>query len=359
MEWLNRLGLVTASVVVALLVGELAVRLTLGHVEPPNAGRVEPPLAGGPEIPGVRYTMKPNAEGRQRFSSDPRGYFDPDGSLTYRTNSFGFRGPETTEPKPPGVFRIIGLGDSFAFGRGVRTEDTFLARLQRLLDEEAGPRAFEVLNWGVAGYDTTDEVNLLKHRGPAFSPDLVVICFFLNDAKPAALEPGRAPWRRDRAGGSDVPWWRRSSALLDQLAARWERLELARRRVAGFLRAYQDDAPGWLETQAGLRQAAEEAKTEGFKLVLMIFPVLWDLSGPSPFLEIHRKVAAFGESLDLPVLDLLPAFAGHDGPELWAHPSDQHPNAEAHAIAAHALFEFLLERDLVEPTNPASGVPRT
>ena len=44
------------------------------------------------------------------------------------------------------------------------------------------------------------------------------------------------------------------------------------------------------------------------------------------------------------MVDLLPAFAGHDGPELWVHPTNQHPNEAGHAIAGRALFEFLDER---------------
>ena len=31
----------------------------------------------------------------------------------------------------------------------------------------------------------------------------------------------------------------------------------------------------------------------------MIFPVLWDLSGPSPFLDLHARVADFAASLGL------------------------------------------------------------
>ena len=44
---------------------------------------------------------------------------------------------------------------------------------------------------------------------------------------------------------------------------------------------------------------------------------------------------------------LLAAFEGHDGPELWAHPSNQHPNERAHAIAADALAGFLLREGLL------------
>src|SRR5687768_1727113 len=47
------------------------------------------------------------------------------GSFRLRTNSLGCRGPEVAREKPSGVFRIVLLGDSVAFGWGVDDEVTF------------------------------------------------------------------------------------------------------------------------------------------------------------------------------------------------------------------------------------------
>ena len=120
--------------------------------------------------------------------------------------------------------------------------------------------------------------------------------------------------------------------------------------VTDYRAAYREDAPGWQEARRALARARDQARDQGFALVVMIFPILWDLSGPSPFADLHAQVAALARSLELPVLDLLPAFAGHDGPELWAHPTDQHPGPEAHAIAGEALFRFLSDGGLL-PLN--------
>ena len=50
-----------------------------------------------------------------------------------------------------GVYRIVGLGDSFTFGTGVRAGETFLAELERQLAAERGAGRFEGLNLGVMG----------------------------------------------------------------------------------------------------------------------------------------------------------------------------------------------------------------
>jgi hypothetical protein len=344
----KKLLLALASVALTLACAEVLFRLTLGPVDPVNVPRMQTPLAGPSSIPGVDVSLRPSSEAIQHFPSNPRGYFDAGSTLTYRTNTHGFRGPETTRPKPNGVFRIIGLGDSFTFGRGVRHADTYLSVLERKLgqrpvDLEFEVLKFEVLNFGVTGYDTRDEVTLLTHWASSFEPDLVLICLFLNDT--GAGRADRMVHRRQRR--IDLPYWQRASVLLDQLTWRISQPHRVRQIVETYQAAFEEQSPGWIEAREALRQARSLSRAEGFDLVLLIFPVLWDLSGPSPFIEIHRRVASFAASIGVPVLDLLPAFEGFDGPDLWVHPTNQHPNERAHAIAGSALFEFLRAQPLV------------
>ena len=67
-----------------------------------------------------------------------------------------------------------------------------------------------------------------------------------------------------------------------------------------------------------------------------------------PFAAIHARVAATARALGFHVLDLLPAFIGQDGPALWVHPANQHPNERAHALAAQAIERFLVDEGLLE-----------
>jgi lysophospholipase L1-like esterase len=184
-----------------------------------------------------------------------------------------------------------------------------------------------------------NEARLLRFLGLRLSPDLVVICFFLNDAGGG----GTSAIFNDREGRT--AWWR-GSRLLDQLVFRLQRPRRVRKLVDDYRRSFAPDAPGWLEAQAGLREAVSLSRKHGFDLVLMIFPVLWELSADYPFSDIHQTVKAAAETQGVPVLDLLPAFAGHEGPELWVNSTDQHPNEIAHAIAGEALYAFLAERGL-------------
>ena len=341
---LANLALATGSVLAVLMLGEVLVRVFLGPVPPRNLTLVPHKLRREAPFPGVPYLLAPNAQATHRFGSNPRGYFDGKGNLTYQTNSLGWRSPETTREKPPGRFRILGVGDSFTFGTGVRLEHLFLTRLAEHLEAET-PGRFEVLNLGVMGFNTSHELHLLRNAGLALDPDLVVICYVLNDAE--VLHPPS----RKREGDTTARALRTSepsaSLLFDHLKERVRNRRAREAAVTRILADYADRAPGLTSVRHSLMEIGQIARETGIPVVLMIFPNLWKLDDDYPFTPAHRKVAAAAERAGIPVLDLIDAFRGQDGVSLWVHPSNQHPNEEAHAIAARALHEFLGAQDLL------------
>ena len=243
----------------------------------------------GEYVPGARFKMQ--------YPTNPRGYFDSDRTISFTINSLGMRGPEVQEMKPPGVFRILGVGDSFTLGEGVREEDTFLRKLESSLNKTAGRPAFQVLNAGVQGYNTRDEILTLEKRWLSLQPDLVIIVFYLNDAysDTALREKGQ------------------------EFAAMLEPTGLAKER--------------------------------GFKLAVVIFPEFRQLEGGYPFEKIHALVRRTCDGFGIPVLDLLDTYRGDDTAALWVHRIDHHPDEIAHRMAAEAIEKFLLERNLVPRPN--------
>jgi hypothetical protein len=100
----------------------------------------------------------------------------------HRHNSLGFRDIEHACAKGEGVFRILGLGDSFTYGAGADFERTYLYRLEQMLNGRSGdhPRV-EIIKAGVPRYYPQLERILLDRYGRAFSPDLVLVGFVPND----------------------------------------------------------------------------------------------------------------------------------------------------------------------------------
>jgi hypothetical protein len=91
----------------------------------------------------------------------------------YRINSVGLRGPEIspTRDRP----RVIVVGGSAAFGLGVADSETLSAALSRRID------GLEVLNAGVIGYQSSQDLALTVHRLLDLQPDLIVAFNGWND----------------------------------------------------------------------------------------------------------------------------------------------------------------------------------
>lgn len=96
---------------------------------------------------------------------------------TYNINSEGLRGRlNYGYDKPAGARRILVVGDSYTFGRGVEDDETCAAVLESLLKAE-GKNA-EVVNLGVPGYSTDNEYLHLKKKGVLFDPDMIILMAF-------------------------------------------------------------------------------------------------------------------------------------------------------------------------------------
>jgi hypothetical protein len=167
---LQNVLLVLASLVIGILGAEIALHaagVSFAHFYRPD------PLVGEALIPG--------AEG-----------WDQSENPTYvRINSMGMRDREHSVEKPPGVFRIAVLGDSYAEAKQVPLEATFWSVAERVLADcpARDGRTIEVLNFGVAGYGTTQELLTLEHRALRFRPDLVLLAFLTgNDVRNNSIE---------------------------------------------------------------------------------------------------------------------------------------------------------------------------
>ncbi len=300
----------------------------------------------------------PGAQFKVVYATNPRGYFDDDNSITFHINNAGIRGPEVTLEKPVDTHRILGVGDSFTFGVGVRDEDTFLRRLETTLNEGLGEgKTHEVLNVGVQGYNTREEVLYVEHRWLKYTPDLVLIVFYLNDAYSDAtfLNNGEGLGIYLQPDGLA-----QRSYLVDLLQHTWRGQQLRQRMNDYYLQSYfksaksflsnpDETAVDWTVSKAALRHAAELSRQHGFRLAMVVFPELHALDGDYPFRSIHQVVAEAAEAFQIPYLDLLDVYQGHDDRTLWVHPSDHHPNEIAHQLAADALLRFLKSENLLAP----------
>lgn len=97
-----------------------------------------------------------------------------------RINSHGFRDQERSYEKPEDTVRIAVLGNSWTEALQVPQEKIYTAVLQQRLMQDAcfpGKRV-EVLNFGVAGYSTAQELLTLQQEVWKYHPDIVLLAFY-------------------------------------------------------------------------------------------------------------------------------------------------------------------------------------
>lgn len=332
-----------------------AAAVLLGVLGALAAGEVLLRIVGAPEVAPIR-------RGRFQLSADPRLVFEPvpnvrvekfaDNFYDYpgASNSLGYRDREHSRKKAPGTYRIVVLGDSIAAGYGVqRTEDVFPARVETDLRRAGLP--VEVLSFAVSGYNTEQEVETLRTRALAFSPDLVLVAYCHNDRRPP--DPRIIAGLRELRGNRHVP--RRS--VVDR-AFLWSALYRFIRY--SVLDSGPRDGAAEAVTREGdtvarsLHELGELSRAGGFKVLLVVFPFL-----PQPYEREHgrqhERLAEIARQEGFHALDLRPAFRDC-GPPLKDLRFDRyHPTAAGHACAAAAITAAL--QDIV-PRDSAAA-PRT
>lgn len=346
--------LALAATAVALGALELGFRLfdLRGYHEPRTRDWEHALVPDDERLPDVGIQFAPNTHFELNYDSDPRGYFNSNQGLRYRINNYGFRGPDYPLAKPRGGQRIVLIGDSFAFGEGVRFEQTLGERLERRLNERRESAArVEVLNLGVGGANTRAELSYLRNRGVALEPDLVLWLYVLNDAGAARLDL----WENFTQQYEDRSL--RKSYLVSYLYARVGRQILGRRYIDELVSRSKEQLNKWNRSMKGLSEARDVARAAGAEFQVAIFPFMYRLDDSYPFREFHDMVSEYCRENEIEVLDLLPAFLGQIDTDLWVHASDQHPNEIGHQIAAEALYPFVAANPALDSTEALRTSP--
>jgi len=97
-----------------------------------------------------------------------------------RINSHGFHDKERTYEKPANTIRIAVLGNSWTEAMQVPLDKTYCSVLERKLTERScfAQKGVEVLNFGVSGYSTAQELLLLRQEVWKYHPDIIIVAFY-------------------------------------------------------------------------------------------------------------------------------------------------------------------------------------
>ena len=132
-----------------------------------------------------QYWYQPNGFTNFRLRSDLDVHAETSRYATsVKTNSLGFRGCEFSMIKPENTIRIICIGGSTTFGSYVSgNAHTYPAVLDSLLSYEYDMIDIEVINAGVPGYNTSNNMIYLLTHLVYFNPDIIIIYQGVNDLR--------------------------------------------------------------------------------------------------------------------------------------------------------------------------------
>lgn len=103
-----------------------------------------------------------------------------DGTWQFETNDKGFRNQENySYERNNDKLRIMSIGDSHTAGYEVAQNETYSAVLEAMLIKH-GIDA-EVINTGISGFGTAEELVFFENEGLRYSPDIVILGFYAND----------------------------------------------------------------------------------------------------------------------------------------------------------------------------------
>lgn len=327
---LKKTVLACVSIVVCLLLGELAVRLL--HLAP-GINRIRVDMAHGSFESStnsvLRYVPSPGSSG---------------------ISSYGIRDREYPRSKGADTWRILVIGDSVGYGfcndrEVLAVNDVFAKQLERACAGSESP--IEVINLCVSGYDTVQEVEFLVRKGLALDPDVVLVAYCLNDDFEASAELNS--------------FQRNPQFALESRLGRHLILRSHLARVIWLRHAKPESAPAVpaasSRTERGFERLASLARTNGFQPVVVVFP-LFEPAASYRWHPQHRRVAELATHFGFPVLDLFEPFAiasEGDLRRLQGRCSREHPDERGHRVAATEIREFLAARGLIGPGTPGSG----
>ena len=326
---LKQTGMVLFYAALIILSGELVMRV-MAAVKPIYS--VEMMKYASSHIikspsPNIAHVHRPNASGRLM-------------GVDLTLNSMGHRSRELQHPKLPSEKRIFVLGSSITMGWGVKPEDVFTADVENRLnrDWKDSGIAYTVVNAGIANYNTVYEVELFKGQVDQVEPDMVVLNYFINDAKADPIA-------------------RQTSILKHSffLAFIYERLAGLYAGIKGkslvddYRELYKDGQTSWERCKQAVLELKAMCADRKIPLVILFMPDTHNLSQEGPYPAIYDKAVSTFRQMNIETLNTYPEFYekyGKDPKQLWVAIGDPHPNRNGHLILADNLYEYLVRHPI-------------
>lgn len=267
-----------------------------------------------------------------------------------------------TAPDDTNALRVVVIGDSITRGANCFFSDSFGARLERLLNLNAGTRPARVDVYAEAGTGTIEQRRLLNQAFRDGRIDLVILAYCMNDTEDFSNAAEFTEWRKAYA---PLEPGRAMTALTNfSRFAEWRfRRANARHMLAGtdsyYRNLYSPSYSGVKRMEIGMRYFRDSCRSAGTALTVVVMPLLEAPDAQSLVLA-RGLVTHMTAKLGIPTLDLWNDFKDKTPLRMTTIPGeDGHLSEIAHRVAAEAIFEFLLANGLVDDAYTPANMNTT
>ena len=269
--------------------------------------------------------------------------FEKDGVL-YKTNSLGIRNKEISFKKLTNTKRILALGDSYIWGDGLHESELITVKLEKQLDSLFEKR-IEVINAGIAAFNTKDEYHQLIRLLPIYKPDLVILFFFTNDLLTKNDTKQYISWKVKtnmflRANSKFYAFmYYVIKGSLNSVV-----------KVPEFLLPsdyfdFSDSNLGWVNFKKYFLEIKNFCLQNDSRFVFVLIPTLTNLDSSYPYLDLTNNVSNYVIEHNVSLLSFFNTFSAFEPTELWVSKENTHWNDKATSLASKELTNFLLENE--------------
>lgn len=272
-------------------------------------------VAEASPYPEIYWALKPNLDTTLNFAR-------------FQTNEYGLADQSYSRDKSENVYRIAILGDSYTMPLGVDTDKAYHALMERQLNrlpQSPNQKKYELINFGIGGFNLQRYNAVLKQLLPAWQPDAILIgyCGFNDHIK--INVNAEAVWQQAFVADGFL-----KSYVIDlinlykqdkKIAQRFAELELINSQNINFIE----------QEFSQLRENADAIRPN--------MPILLAyLDNREHHPNNIAQIAALAEKYNMYFVDTTQRFHGTKLADFSLHILDSHPNARANEIFAEQLL---------------------
>jgi len=274
-------------------------------------------------------------------------------------NSHGTRGPEFPTTKPTNTLRILSLGDSRTFGWGLSEDETYSARLQKLLQAEVGNAAkVEVINAGVNAWSYPQMFVYLREYGAKLSPDIVILAEanlwtqFSEQSSPEFVKSFlRRVWLKNFLRQFAIYHYFVEIQLRDYYERHRSKFIPVDPKQDSLFKEEQQADPDAVFRDA-IEHISQLSQSKGIQPILLSLPTEddWKLSETPAPLRAKRLVA---KKTGVPLMEMTEIIQSHSE-ILYLDADPVHFNSRGNELIAISLFETLkpIFKNLIKTNQP-------